>query len=482
MTGRLLAIIGFLALSPAASACRFAQDAQPAQWYEWSTSLFAADVASVGNENEKLKADAAGAREQNEKLRIDAANARAESEMLKAAAVTAKDENEKLTADAASARAESERVKADAAITAEENQRLRADAASARNESERLRADAASARDDNERLKADAAHARDENERLKADAANARDEVAKWRRGVEQAQADAETARAEAELVRARAEQDVALARGEIEAARHATATETERVRKAAAAEAEQALDAAAAEAEQAFAARLTAADAVNQRKLAEVVERGESAIRRELERAARLGDALRSIDEAGGLSDVLERVVQCAANEVDRAAMLIVKGDRLTGWRLAGFSPDAPPAKSIDLGLEEAGLAGVVVESGTACLRPADAADGPSLPPFAADRGGRLAMAFPVLVGGDVVAVLYADAHENRGTLSSDARWPAILEVLIRHASRVVEAMTVQQAAGLPLRRPASRAFTAAPGSLAHAGSGEQQVVGGSP
>ena len=47
MTGRLLALIALLALTPAANACRFAQDAQPAQWYEWSTSLFAADVASV---------------------------------------------------------------------------------------------------------------------------------------------------------------------------------------------------------------------------------------------------------------------------------------------------------------------------------------------------------------------------------------------------------------------------------------------------
>jgi hypothetical protein len=235
-------------------------------------------------------------------------------------------------------------------------------------------------------------------------------------------------------------------------------------------------------EAERAFAAKLAATDAVNQRNLAEALERGESGIRRELERATRLGDAVRTIDEAGGLSEVLERLVQCAADEVDRAAMLIVKGNRLTGWRLAGFSPDAPPAKSIDLGVEEAGLPGVVVESGTAWSRPAGATDGPSLPPFAADTGERHAMAFPVLVGGEVVAVLYADVEENRGILSSDARWPAILEVLIRHASRVLEAMTVQQAAGLPRQRPAARAFSAAPGQSAHAGSGEQEVVGGSP
>ena len=370
---------------------------------------------------------------------------------------------------------------ADVASARHETERLKADAASARDESEKFRTDAARARDENERLTADAAQARDENERLKADAANARDEVGKWRLGVEQAQADAATARAEAELARARAEQDVARARSDVEAVRQAAAAEAERVRRIAATEAEQALNAVAAEAEQAFAARLAAADAAHQRKLAEALERGESITREEVDRATRLGKAVRAIDEAGGLSEVLERLVQCAADEADRAAMLIVKGNRLTGWRLAGFSPGTPPAKSIDLGLEEAGLAGVVVGSGVACSRPADATDSPSLPPFAGDAGERHAMALPVHVGGDVVGVLYADAQGNRGILSSEARWPAILEVLSRHASRVIEAMTVQQAVGLPLQRPA-RAFAAAPGPLAHAGSGEQEVVRGSP
>ena len=62
--------------------------------------------------------------------------------------------------------------------------------------------------------------------------------------------------------------------------------------------------------------------------------------------------------------------------------------------------------------------------------------------------------MALPVRVGGEVVAVLYADAARPDPP-SSDARWPSVLEVLVRHASRVLEAMTVQQAAGLSLPKP---------------------------
>jgi hypothetical protein len=41
------------ALGAHAYACRFAQDAQPAQWYEWSSALFSADVASVQADPQK---------------------------------------------------------------------------------------------------------------------------------------------------------------------------------------------------------------------------------------------------------------------------------------------------------------------------------------------------------------------------------------------------------------------------------------------
>jgi len=330
-------------------------------------------------------------------------------------------------------------------------------------------------------LKVSAVQVADENDRLKAAVANAGDEVAKWQRAMEQARAEAETARIDGERARVTAEQHFAAVRSDLEAARQAAVGEADRARQAAA-EADRARHEAAAEAEQVFATRLASADAASQRQLAEALERGESRTRQELERAARLSDAVRAIDEAGALSDVLERLVQCAAREVDRTAMLIVKGHRLTGWKLVGFPADSPPAKSIDVGLEEAGLAGAVVESGIACSRSADASDSASLPSFAADGAERQALAVPVRVGGDVVAVLYADAQGNRNMLSSEGRWPAILEVLTRHASRVLEAMTVQQAAGLPLQRPAARAFTAASGPLAHAGSGEQVGVGDSP
>jgi hypothetical protein len=305
-------------------------------------------------------------------------------------------------------------------------------------------------------------------ERAHADAEQAHAETA-------QARADAETARAEADI-----------ARGETLAVREQTKAETlaiseqakEEVARAQA-EIETNRKSAAAEAEEVLIGRLAAAHTVGERKIMEAIDRAHTdSHQMELSRAARLADAIRNLDEARGLSEVLERLVQCSGHEVDRAAMLLVKGERLKGWRLAGFTPGGPPARSIDLGIEEAGLAGAVVESGLPASRPSDAAEGPGLPPFAAGSGERHAMALPVRVGGEVVAVLYADAPRSDEP-SSDARWPAILEVLVRHASRVLEAMTVQQAAGLSLPRPmAHGSHSTVPGPVEQAGNGDEDTA----
>jgi len=305
------------------------------------------------------------------------------------------------------------------------------------------------------------AEAQAETEKVRAEAqaetGNARVETERARGEAEAARAEADVSRAETEAVRAQAREEVARVQAEIETHKKAAAGEAEEV----------------------LIARLAAADTVSERKIAEAIDRARTdSHQTELSRAARLAGATRNLDEARGLSEVLERLVQGAGQEVDRAAVLLVKGVRLAGWRLAGFAPGTPPAKSIDLSVSEAGLAGAVLKSGEAASRPSDAAEGPGLPPFAANAGERHAMALPVRVGGEVVAVLYADAPRVN-ELSSDARWPAILEVLVRHASRVLEAMTVEQAAGLSLPRPLARgSHSAVPGPVEQAGNGDEETT----
>jgi len=268
-------------------------------------------------------------------------------------------------------------------------------------------------------------------EKAHAELQQAHAELQQAQAELEQAHAEIQTGRAESAAARSEAES----ARAEAETAR----AETDAVRENMKQEI----------------AKAEAAHSVSEQNIADAIGRAHAdSHQAELSRAERLVDAIRSLDEARGLSEVLERLVQLAGHEVDRAAVLLVKGDRLTGWRLAGFAPDTQPANSIDLTVEDAGLAGVVLRTGVAASRPSDAGDDPRLPPFAGDSGEHHAMALPVRVGGEVVAVLYADAPRIDEP-SSDARWPAILEILVRHASRVLEAMTVQKAAGLSMPRP---------------------------
>jgi hypothetical protein len=92
-------------------------------------------------------------------------------------------------------------------------------------------------------------------------------------------------------------------------------------------------------------------------------------------------------------------------------------------------------------------------------------------LPDFARHEEARDAAAWPIAVGGSVVAVLYAD-----GPLADkpdEPYWPAFLDVLARHAGRVMEGITVRQAAGLMTGRSIGIASSASTG---HQSSGSMQ------
>jgi hypothetical protein len=239
-----------------------------------------------------------------------------------------------------------------------------------------------------------------------------------------------------------------------------------------------------AAAAEELVIAQLAIAHAENEEKIAEAVERARTdSHQSELAIAARLVDAIRSLDEARSLGEVLDGLAQFAAREVDRAAVLIVKEDGLHGWRMTGFAAAPAQVKQLTMTLDESGLPGAVVRAGVAVSRPAvspaQAGDRqPALPPFATDAGVRHALALPVTVDSAVVAVLYADAP-RLDTPSASSRWPAVLEVLTRHASRALEALTVQQAAGLSLPRPVARAsHSTLPGPVEHAGGDDTEDV----
>jgi hypothetical protein len=171
---------------------------------------------------------------------------------------------------------------------------------------------------------------------------------------------------------------------------------------------------------------------------------------------ARRALDGVKALDAATSLTEVLDALTAAAAAETGRAAMLVVKGDRLIGWRTTGFGAFDSQPRTIEATSDSDALMRAVATS-----RPVVTGSGPasSVPAFAGlDGADRTGIAVPLLVGGRVVAVVYAD---REGAASDAAASHAVIETAVRHAGRCLEALTVQRA--VQARTSASRVSTPA-------------------
>ena len=161
-----------------------------------------------------------------------------------------------------------------------------------------------------------------------------------------------------------------------------------------------------------------------------------------------RLLAAIGAIDAARSLSDALAALVKAAAAEAPRAALFLVNGTELQGWKAEGFTGGAATSHRAPAG--DAGLLGQVLRTGEALT--ASEAAGRRTPEFAALPADRAAIAVPVTVGGVTVAVLYADDGAP-GDRQVPAPWPETVQILARHASARVAYLTAvrtAQASGL--------------------------------
>jgi hypothetical protein len=191
--------------------------------------------------------------------------------------------------------------------------------------------------------------------------------------------------------------------------------------------EAAHAVDAARAEAARAAAA-----------ELAEARTRERQA---ELAGAERLLEAIRTFDHARSLSEVLHLLADKTAEVAARVAVLTVEGGRLRSWRLVGFSAELS-STGFETELDEEDLLGAAIRSGQACTT--SSLWGVKTPTFVQLTEGRVGFAVPLDVGGQIVAVLYADddgEKDPRRTVPS--AWPEVVELLARHAARCLQALT---------------------------------------
>lgn len=150
----------------------------------------------------------------------------------------------------------------------------------------------------------------------------------------------------------------------------------------------------------------------------------------------ARLAEAMRAIDYAKSLSDILETLATAASNEAARAAIFLVRGTGIRSFRLFGF-PAAFEDTPIEMPLSRAG----VLRDAIAQRILVTGADSP----FDELPEGVQATAIPLVLAGTAVGALYAEGADI-----------PMLEVLTRFASRAIEAQTAMKAAraiaeGLP-------------------------------
>lgn len=182
-----------------------------------------------------------------------------------------------------------------------------------------------------------------------------------------------------------------------------------------------------------------------------------------------RLLDAMRAMDQAATLTEVLAAAARGAAAEAPRAAMFLVQGAELREWPVAGVpSFDSGPLR---VGGREAGvIAEAIRRHEPASTGGGD--EGATVPHFASLPPAGVAIAVPLILGGTPVAVLYADQGLNGQPAGS---WQEHVQLLGFHAAacaasltavRTAQAMRVMEAgesAGKPAPDPGQDAVHAA-------------------
>ena len=156
-----------------------------------------------------------------------------------------------------------------------------------------------------------------------------------------------------------------------------------------------------------------------------------------------RLMAALRSMDAAGSLTQILNGLVEAAGMEAPRVALFVANGAHLQGMKAVGFG-------GCDIGSQRVpikgpGLLAEAIREGES-VSTSDGA-GAEAPAFAALPRDRSAIAVPITVGGEPVAVLYADDGVGESQ-PAPASWPETVQILASHGGSCLAHLTATRTA----------------------------------
>jgi hypothetical protein len=171
-----------------------------------------------------------------------------------------------------------------------------------------------------------------------------------------------------------------------------------------------------------------------------------------------RLVKAFRRLDEGQSLSHLLDVLAVQVAHQVARSAIFVVRGQSLQGWSFSGFNGAPLDARSLSVPLDKLpALAEVVRQGGRSEVHTAGFAAADVNPlAFVSLPRAHIGVGVPVLVGGQVAAVVYGDdGTDSDKETQGPGVWADTLELLARHAARCLEAQTAIRAARLSSSAP---------------------------
>ena len=157
----------------------------------------------------------------------------------------------------------------------------------------------------------------------------------------------------------------------------------------------------------------------------------------------------VRRLDADTTLTAVLDSLGDIIAALSGRAVLLVVEENgKIRPWRFVGFSPDRGDVSALPLTDADVSFMNkIILKRQTCLLSSADegGTDSGKLS-FAELTEGRHALVVPVVIGDDVMVLVYADNVSFVSPLSV-LSWSEAVELLARYAGRRLEGLTIERA-----------------------------------
>lgn len=162
---------------------------------------------------------------------------------------------------------------------------------------------------------------------------------------------------------------------------------------------------------------------------------------------SARLARSIRRLDDARSLTEVLDTLADALRDEAARTVILLMKGAQAQAWQPSGF-PAGYDRSVHAIDGATGGVVGHAIATADMSFDRSDRGDEPIATglEFAEVPSGHAALAVPLIVGGRIAAVVYAD--DVGGFEMHGHSWAAVIEVLVRHAGLCLEVLTARRAA----------------------------------